>query len=170
MRQLLITFLVMTIGCSTKSEQTDKTFPELTQDEKTEVIGELGDQLTGDFLTYSGVAKVENSKEQKTLDSTIFVELVLDYDKRFAVRHKFIEKEVKTDSMTFFMQGGLSNKGTGKWSDLGDKLELKFQLGTVDSFFDKDDNKDKIEIIDNYTLHLDKKADQLWIWKTLCRK
>ncbi len=170
MRQLQIPFLIMTIGCSTRTEQTDKPFPELTQDEKIEVFRGLGDELTGDFITYSGVATVENSTGQKILDSTTFVELVLDSDKRFAVRHRFIEKEVKTDSMTFFMQGGLSNKGTGKWSDLGDKLELKFQLGTVDSFFDKDDNKDNIDIIDNYTLHLDKTADQLWIWKTLCKK
>lgn len=71
--------------------------------------------------------------------------------------------------MTFFVQGGLSNKGVGKWSDLGDKLELKFQLGTVDSFFDKNENEGNIDIIDNYTLHLDKKATQVWIWKTLCK-
>jgi hypothetical protein len=170
MRLLLIPFLIMTIRCSTKSEQTDKPFQELSQGKKTDFFRGFGDELTGDFLTYSGVPTVKNSTGQNILDTTIFVELVLDSDKRFAVRHRFIEKEVKTDSMTFFMQGGLSNKGIGKWSDLGDKLELKFQLGTVDSFFDKNDNKDNIKIIDNYTLQLDKTADQLWILKTLCKK
>lgn len=150
--------------------QSDKTFPELTEYKKNDTFIRIGDDLTGNFLTFSGVATVEDSKGQKTLDSTIFVELVFDSDKKFAVRHRFIEKEIKTDSMTFFIQGGLSNKGTGKWSDLGDKLELKFQSGTVDSFFDKDYNKDIIEIIDNYTLRLDKEADRLWIWETVCMK
>lgn len=170
MRQLLISLVIVAAGCSTKSEQSGKPFPEQTEDEKAEAFKGLNDELTGDFLTYSGVATVDNSTGQKALDSAVFVELVFDSDKRFAVRHRFVEKQVKTDSMTFFVQGGLSNKGIGKWSDLGDKLELKFQLGTVDSFFDKKENEGNIDIIDNYTLHLDKRAGQVWIFKTLCKK
>lgn len=170
MKQSVIPFLILIIGCSTNGAQTDKSFSELTDDEKTESLRELGDELTGDYLTYSGVATIEDYKGQKTLDSAVFVELVFDSDKRFVIRHRFVGKEVKTDSMTFYVQGGLSNKGTGEWSDLGDLLELRFQLGTVDSFFDKEENRYNIDIIDNYTLRLHKKANQVWIWKTLCKK
>jgi len=170
MRQSLIIFLIITGACSTKREQADKPFSTPSKYETSDVFITLADELTGDFLTYSGVTAVENSTGQMISDSSTFVELVLDSDNRFAIRLRFIEKEIRTDSMTFFMHGGISNKGTGKWSDLGDKLELKFELGTVDSFFDNGDNKKDFYIVDDYTFHLNKTADQLWIWKTLCKK
>jgi len=104
------------------------------------------------------------------MDSTTFVELVLDKDNRFAIRTRFIENKIEKNTMTFHFQGGSSNKGIGKWTDLGRKLELQFQLGTVDSFFDKESNQDKIDIVDNYSVRFDKTVDELRIWKTSCKK
>jgi hypothetical protein len=166
----LIIITILTIGCSTEKNPADKNFADLTQDEKVELIGQLGEELKGDFLTYSGQAKIEDSTGLHALDSSTFIELVMDSDNRFAIRMKFVENEIKTDTMTFHFQGGQSNKGFGSWTDLGDKFELEFQSGTVDSFFDDVKNKGKIKTIDNYTLHLDKSADEIWIWKTACKK
>ena len=171
MKRLVIFITILTIGCSTEKKPTDKNFADLTQDEKIKLLGQLGEEFKGDFLTYSGQAKIEDSTGLQILDSLVIVELVMDSDNRFAIRTKFIENEIKTDTLTFhFLGGQQSNKGMGEWSDLGDKFELKFQLGTVDSFFDQENNKGRIETIDNYTLHLDKTVDEIWIYKTPCRK
>jgi hypothetical protein len=112
----------------------------------------------------------DDSTKTQTLGPPMFIELVMDNDGRFAIRTKFIESEVKNDTATFSFQGGQSNKGLGKWSELGDKFELRFMLGTVDSFFDQESNKGKIEMIDNNTLRFDKTTDEIWIYKTPCKK
>ena len=170
MGRILAFISILTIGCSTKQNGTsDKTFPDLTQDEKTELLRGLGDDFKGDFLTYSGPATVRNSDGKITLDSLTFIELLMDLDKRFTIRTRFVESKIETDSMTIISHGGQSNKGIGKWSDLGNKFELQFQVGTVASFFDDEKNED-IEVIDKYTIHLDKAAEKIWIWKTLCKK
>jgi hypothetical protein len=170
MKRLIIFITILTVGCSTEKKPTDKNFADLTQDEKTELFSGLGDELIGDFIKYSGQVTSEDSTKTQTLGPPIFVELVMDKDSRFAIRTKFIESEVKNDTATFHFMGMQSNKGTGKWSDLGDKFELKFQMGTVDSFFDEKNNKGKIEVVDNYTLRFDKAVDEIWIWKTPCKK
>src|SRR5690606_39147585 len=120
----------------------DKNFSDLNQEQKAQRIGRLGEELKGDFLLFSGVTNIQNQNKTgfSIPDSTTFTELVMDSDKRFAIRHRFIEYEVKEDSMTFFFMGGLSNKGIGNWLDLGDRFEFKFQVGTVDSYFEDENN------------------------------
>ncbi len=171
MTRLLIFISILTFGCRTdKAETVDKKFFGLNEKEKIKLFRQLSQELKGDFLIYSGQAIFEDTKGHEFLDSTTFVQLVMDKDNRFAIRTKFVENQFETDSMTFHFQGGQSNKGIGKWSDLGDKFELKFQLGTVDSFFDDENNKGRLEIIDNYTLTFSKSVDKIWIWKTPCKK
>ena len=162
---------ILTISCSTeKNEANDKTFADLSQDEKLKAFGQLSKKLNADFLVFTGHVIKEDTTGKKFVDSTYLIQLVMDKDNKFAIRTKFVEKKVKTDTMTFHFQGGGSNKGIGKWTDLGDKFQLKFQLGTVDSFFDNENNKEKIKIIDNYTVQFDKTIDELWIWQTHCKK
>ena len=171
MKGLLLFITIITFGCSTATKPTDKNFDDLTQEEKIKSLGHLGEELKGDFLLYSGQQVIlENSTGLQALDSMTFIELVMDKDNRFAIRLKFVESEIKADTMTFHIEGGYSNKGTGKWSDLGNKFELKFQDSTVDSFFDDENNKGQLEVIDNYTLRFNKSVDKIWIWKTLCKK
>ena len=170
MKRLIIFLTVLTFGCSTEDKQVDKNFADLTQDEQIKLLGQLGDEFKGDFLKYSGRVTFDNSTTTQTLGPPMFVELVMDKDNRFAIRTKFIESEIENDTATFTFQGGQSNKGLGKWSELGGKFELKFILGTVDSFFDQDNNKGKIEVVDNNTLRFDKATDEIWIYKTPCKK
>jgi hypothetical protein len=169
MKRLLFFITVVIIGCSTEKKSTDKNFADLTEDEKIKVIGQLGDELKGDFLTYSGQAIFEDSTGREFLDSTVFVQLVMDKDNRFAIRMKFVENQIETDS-TFHFQPRQSNDGIGKWSDLGDKFELKFQLGNADNFFKNKNNNGRLEVIDSYSIRLDKSVDEIWIWQTPCKK
>jgi hypothetical protein len=157
---------VLIIGCSTE-KPADKNFPDLTRAEKMELFKQFGDELKGDFLIYSGQVQFEDTTGMQ--GPPTFLELVMDKDNRFAIRAKFIESESKTDSMTFSFQGGSSNKGMGKWADLGEKFKLKFELGTVDSFFEEP-YAETINIIDNYTLEFDKSVEELVIWRTRCRR
>jgi hypothetical protein len=171
MTRLLIIISILTINCSTEKKETnDKTFADLSQDEKLKAFGQLSKELNGDFLVFTGQAIFEDTTGNKFADSTTLVQLVMDKDYKFAIRTKFVEKKVETDTMTFHFQGGQSNKGIGKWTDLGDKFELKFELGTVDSFLDNENNREKVKTIDNYTFQFDKSVDELWIWQTPCKK
>jgi hypothetical protein len=171
MRRVLILVTLLTTACSTNKITTaDKNFSDLNQDEKTQLFGHFSDELKGDFLVYSGVAQIENKTGFKMPDSTTFTELVMDSDKRFVIRTRFVQHEMKNDSMKLFVMGGQSNKGMGNWKDLGDKFELKFKIGTVDSYFEDENNKDKIITVDRYTMQISKTVDELWIWRTLCKK
>ena len=139
MKRLVIFITILTIGCSTEKKQADKDFSDLTQDEKIKLLGQLGEEFKGDFLTYSGQAKIEDSTGLQILDSLVIVELVMDSDNRFAIRTKFIENEIKTDTLTFhFLGGQQSNKGMGEWSDLGDKFEDAAKFIRDKNVFPKD--------------------------------
>ncbi len=169
MKRLLIFLTILTFGC-TAEKKADKNFADLTQDEQVKLLGQLGDEFRGDFLKYSGRVTFDDSATTQPPGPPMFVELVMDKDNRFAIRTKFQQGEVENDTATFSFQGGESNKGIGKWSELGDQFELKFTLGTVDSFFDDENNKGKIEVVDNNTLRFDKATDEIWIYKTPCKK
>ena len=167
MRRFLFALSIQMVACSTEKPN-DKNFRDLTQAEKLELFNQFGDELKGDFLIYSGQVQFEDTTGLQ--GPPTFLELVMDKDNRFAIRLRFIESESKTDSMTFSFQGGTSNKGMGKWTDEGDEFKLKFEMGTVDSFFEEEPYTDKINIIDNYTLEFDKSVEELVIWKTRCKK
>ena len=71
MKRLIIFITILTIGCSTEKKPTDKNFADLTQDQKTELVGGLSDEFTGDFLKYSGQVTFKESTKTQTLETNI---------------------------------------------------------------------------------------------------
>jgi len=153
MKRILVVlmYLLTSLACSSRSESSEN---DLTGRNKSDE---------------EALSEIDNASGFKQLDSTLLIQLVLDQDHRFAIRHNSPEARFKTDTLEWHFQGLLSNKASGEWKDLGKTLKLEFREGTVD-FFDHSLNENNIEIINDKTALLDKTATKVWIWKTECTK
>lgn len=170
MTRILTVITILLIGCtSEKKTETGKTIADLDQTEQLNLVEQLNDEFRGDVLIYSGEMTNDDTGLPPGAPPN-FIQLVMDSNNRFAIRRKFEGGEVKTDSMTIYVQASQSNIGLGRWSDLGEKFELKLQIGGVSSFFGDERNKGRLDIVGNRTLQLDKNVDAIWIGGVLCTR
>jgi hypothetical protein len=86
----------------------------------------------------------------------------------FAITTQMIELEDPNDLQTVRPASEPTNKATGMWSEIGEQLELKFEVGAPDSVFRNENNQGKIEIIDDPTVRMKKNASRIWIDDILC--
>lgn len=171
MNRILIVLSILLVGCASGSKkEPEKTFADLDQNEQMELVGELNDEFKGNVLIFSGEMTHQDDMGLPPGSPPNFIQLVMDNDNRFAIRRKFEGGEVKTDSVTIYVQASQSNIALGRWSDLGDKVELKLQIGSLSSFFGDKRNKGRLDVVGDRTVQFDKTVDTIWIAGVLCRR
>ena len=160
---IIVTILLALCGC-TKSTTDSQSGIEQESKEIPMGIFELGEPLRGDFIKFSGPAA----------DSTMHIELVLDKNGKFAIRHAFspIKQTIKTDTaeLRIFQIGDkFSNKSVGRWTNKGGMLRLDFSLGSA-AWFDDKNNNGIIEVLDDKVVLLDITAKSVWISGIQCKR
>jgi hypothetical protein len=158
MKVTLICLVILLASCRSDEKKTEPV-NQITAEEETAPISSGSENVTGNFIRFIGMPEKGISN---------IVQLLMDNDHRFAITTQMIELEDPNDLATVRPASEPTNKATGTWSEVGEQLELKFDIGAPDSVFRNENNKGKIEIIDNRTVRIKKNALKIWIDDILC--
>lgn len=151
MKKILAIGLLLTIfSCGTKRNAwRDKPFDSLDEVQR-EVLSQ--DSVYGDYAKWVG-----------TNSDSVTWALYLDKSNKFAIKSFF------DDTTGFFTKVPGNINVSGQWTEVKDKLLLRFYY-SYESFFDSLKNDVVVRIIDHETIELDKGASTIWIMDTECRR
>ena len=147
---LTIGLLLIIFSCGTKTDTwRNKPFDSLDFAER-DILSY--DSVYGDYLKWIG-----------TNSDSVTWALYLDKSNKFAI------KSFYNDKTGLFTKVPGNINVSGQWTELNNKLQLKFYYSYKD-FFDTLKNERILNMVDKETIELDKEASTIWIMNTECKR